>query len=181
MDFATVLSNLITHVYVFPTVETVRGVIATNLVEELLRHRHITCPVNPALLRRNLVRSFTELLVAVVTVHTRVGSVRELVQVDTDYAVLTGSLMVLEVVRNVVGIGFQIIIAADKDVRISRTVASVQRCHATAVLLENDLGQVQLAFCNVAVKHSFTVINIAVRTTITWKSFSVWAASASSG
>ena len=70
--------------------------------------------------------------------------------------------MVLEVIRNVVGIGFQIVIATDEDIRISRTVASVQRCHTTAVLLENDLGQVQLAFGNVAVKHSFTVIDIAV-------------------
>ena len=41
-------------------------------------------------------------------------------------------------------------------------MTSVPRCHTTAVLLENNLGQVQLALCNVAVKHSFTVINIAV-------------------
>ena len=162
MDFGTVLSNLVTHVYIFPAVETVRGVVAANLIEKLLRHRHVTRPVNPALLRRNLVRSFTELLVAVVTVHTRVRSVRELVQVNTNHAVLTGSLMVLEVVRNVVGVGLQVVITTDEDIRISRTVTSIQRCHATAVLLKDDLGQVQLAFCNVAVKHSFAVINIAV-------------------
>ena len=63
---------------------------------------------------------------------------------------------------NVVGSRLKIVIATDKNIRISRTVASVQRSHAAAVLLENDLGQVQLAFCNVSVKHSFTVINIAV-------------------
>ena len=162
MNLATVLSNFVSHIDIFPAVETIGRIVPTDFVKELLRHGHVTGPINPTLLRGDPVSILAELLVTIVTIHARVRGVRELIQVNTDYTVLPRGLMVLEVVCYVVGVGLQVIIATNENIGISRAVASVQRCHTTAILFKNNLGQVQLTFGNVAVNHGLAVIDIAV-------------------
>ena len=152
--------NHFAHVYVFPAVETVRGVVAASTLKVLRRDRRVTVPVQPTAFFSYAEGALFESSIAEVTVHTRVGSVRVHVLQGTNHTVVITVQADLRL--DVVGCRLKIIIATDEDIRISRTVASVQRSHAATVLLENDLGQVQLAFGNVAVKHSFTVIDIAV-------------------
>ena len=148
------------HVYVFPPVEAVRRVVSASTVKVLRRDRRVAVPVQPTAFFSYAEGSLFESGIAEVTVHTGIGSVRVHVLQGTNHTVIITVQANLRL--DIVSSRLKIVIATDEDIRISRTVTSVQRCHTTAVLLENNLGQVQLTFRNVAVKHSFAVVNIAV-------------------
>ena len=159
-DAATGIVHHLAHVYVFPTVEAVSRIIASGTLVELSGNRRVSVPVQPTSLFGHAQGTLLKARIAEVTVHTGVRGVRVHVLEGTNHAVVVA--VQTNLVSNVIGSRLQVVIATDEDIGISRAVAGVQRRHSAAVLLKDNLGQVQLALGDVAINHGLAVIDIAI-------------------